>query len=287
MKQWIISLCALVALCACEKPLLQDDDEVGEENGNLVVSVFQIQNTPFPLFTRSTVSDVCTRMNFAVYSSDGTRQKQTNQTFDNAQFGTCTFQLAPGTYRLVVVAHSSNGNPTMADATCIKFTNSQGFTNTYYSTQEVTVEEEQVKVPVSLNRIVSLCRFVITDDIPSEVKKMQFYYTGGSGAFDATTGLGCVNSKQNIEFDVTSGQKQFDLYTFLHDTEGTIHLKVTALDASDSERYTREIDVPLYQNNITWVRGAFFAGSSSASSSIVITDITVNTDWAGEHFLDF
>ena len=38
-------------------------------------------------------------------------------------------------------------------------------------------------------------RFVLTDDIPSDVKKMQFYYTGGSGAFNALTGLGSVNSK--------------------------------------------------------------------------------------------
>lgn len=38
-----------------------------------------------------------------------------------------------------------------------------------------------------------------TDEtIPSDVRKMQFYYTGGSGAFNAATGLGSVASKQTV-----------------------------------------------------------------------------------------
>jgi hypothetical protein len=138
---------------------------------------------------------------------------------------------------------------------------------------------------VSLDRITSLCRFVLTDDeIPAEVKRMRFYYTGGSGAFDATTGLGCVKSKQDVKFDVTATQKQFDLYTFLHDKEGTIHLTVTGLDASGNELYQREFDVPMQQNHITWLTGAFFNGSGSSST---ITGVTVNTDWAGETHLTF
>jgi len=287
MKQLFILLTALFALCACEKTLQQENVESEDENGNLIVRVFQVENTPFESFTRTKISDVFTRMNFAIYDMDGTRVKQTNQTADNEHYGTCSFQLAEGTYRLVVVAHSSNGNPTMADASCIKFTNSQGFTNTYLHSQEVVIAQEKVEVPVSLDRIVSLCRFVITDDIPANVKKLRFYYTGGSGAFDALTGMGCVNSKQNVEFDVDGSQKQFDLYTFLHDTEGTIHLTITALDDSDTELYNQVVDVPLYQNHITWVSGAIFSGGGSSTSSATITTVTINTDWGGEHFITF
>ncbi len=286
MKKIFMLCVALFALCACEKQLQQESVGSGDEDGNLVVRVFQIENTSFESFTRTSITDVISRMNFAVYASDGTRAKQVNQTADQDHYGTCSFQLAEGTYRLVVVAHSSNGNPTMADASCIKFTNSQGFTNTYMNCQEVVIANENVEVPVSLNRIVALCRFVVTDDFPAEVKKLRFYYTGGSGAFDALTGLGCVNSKQDVKFAVDGSQKQFDLYTFLHDTEGTIHLTVTALDANDSELYTQVIDVPLYQNHITWVSGAIFSGGTS-SSTATITGVTINTDWAGEHFINF
>ena len=150
----------------------------------------------------------------------------------------------------------------------------------------MTIGEEAVDYQVSLDRIVSRCSFVLTDEtIPSDVKKMQFYYTGGSGAFNAATGLGSVASKQTVTVDVTGGQKQFDLYTFLHELSDNIALKVTALDASGNVLYERTFDVPMQQNHITWLSGAFFNGSGSSSTSV--TDVTVNTDWAGETHLTF
>lgn len=114
---------------------------------------------------------------------------------------------------------------------------------TFATTQVVNVTNTTAKeLTATLDRIVALCRFVITDDIPADVRKMQFYYTGGSGAFNAATGLGSVASKQTVTFDVSSGsQKQFDLYTFLHDLSDTIALKVTALDASGNVLYERNL----------------------------------------------
>ena len=111
---------------------------------------------------------------------------------------------------------------------------------------------------------------------------MRFYYTGGSGAFDATTGLGCVNSKQSLMFDVADGRKQFDLYTFLHQKEGTIHLKVTAYDAGDNVMLEREFDVPMAQNRMTWFTGAFFSANTMTTSVI-----SVNIEWDDEVYLTF
>ena len=45
----------------------------------------------------------------------------------------------------------------------------------------------------------------------------------------------------------------------------------------------RELDVPIQQNYITWVSGAFFS-SGSTSSTI---GVTINTDWAGETHITF
>lgn len=294
MKKLLIPIgmvCAIVALCvlvACEKALMTEDASIsGDKNGNLHVSVCQIEQTPFGNLTRGAepVANVCTRLNFAIYDEGGMRVKQINQTSDKAGFGQCAFQLEEGTYQLVVVGHSANGNPAMTDPTKIQFTNATGFSDTFLCYGEVTIGEEQVDYEVSLDRIVALCRFVITDDIPAEVKTMRFYYTGGSGAFDATTGLGCVASKQDVKFTVTAGQKQFDLYTFLHDLSDNITLTVTALDASGNELYNRQFDVPMQQNHITWLSGAFFNGSGSSSTTI--GGVTVNTDWAGETHLTF
>ena len=196
-------MCAIVALSvmvSCEKPLMGVESD--EPEGNLKVTVFEIEKTPFGSLTRvaEPASAMCKRLNFAIYTLDGTRVKQVNQTSDAAEFGTASFQLEEGDYQVVVVGHSSNGNPTMTDPSCIKFTNAQGYTDTYLCSGVVTIGAEPMDFQVSLDRIVALCRFVITDDFPADVKQMRFYYTGGSGAFDANTGLGCVNSKQDVKF---------------------------------------------------------------------------------------
>ena len=286
-------LCTLLSLSSCEKAITDDDSVVSgspaDKNANLQVTVFSIEKTPFETFTRAVTpaSEVCTRLNFAIYDEGGSRVKQVNQTSAEADFGKASFQLAEGDYLLVVVGHSSNGNPTMTDPTKVQFTNATGYTDTYLCCAKVTIGEEKVDYQVSLDRITALCRFVLTDtEIPSEVKKLRFYYTGGSGAFNAQTGLGCVNSKQDVKFDITSAQKQFDLYTFLHDTEGTIHLTVSALDASGGIYAERDFDVPMQQNYITWLSGPFFGGSSTTGST-TITGVTINTDWAGETHITF
>ena len=293
----LYALAMTVALVSCEKAIMAVDSTTsGDKNGNLRVSVYQIEQTPFTSITRRAdnattraaqdASKACTRLNFAIYDEGGSRLKQVNQTSDKASFGQCAFQLEEGTYQLVVVGHSASSNPTMTVPTKIQFTNATGYTDTFLCYGEVTIGEESVDYEVSLDRIVALCRFVVTDDIPAEVKKMRFYYTGGSGAFNAVTGLGCVASKQDVKFDVTpTGSKQFDLYTFLHDLSDNIALTVTALDAGGNELYSRQFDVLMQQNHITWLSGAFF--SDSGSSSTTISGVTVNTDWAGETYLTF
>ena len=294
MKKLIVSLGAVFTvlmvftLIACEKALMAEDSDTSDDkNGNLRVRVFQIEQTPFGSLTRAAASEVCTRLNFLIYNTDNSRAKMVNQTSSDKNFGTVSFQLDEGDYQLVVVGHSGSGNPTSTNPLKIQFTNATGFTDTFLSSDDITVKaEDPLEIDVTLVRIVALCRFCLTDDIPADVRKMQFYYTGGSGAFDAYTGLGSVNSKQTVTFDVSDGsQKQFDLYTFLHEESDNIALKVTALDASGNVLYERDFDVPMQQNHITWLTGAFFSGSGSSSTTV--TGVTVNTDWAGELHLTF
>ena len=269
-KQAFLFLALLLLLVSCEKTITSSENNEAPQNGNLVVSV-------------PTDGLTSTRLNFAVYDTSGTRVKQVNQQSGNADFGVANFQLAPGDYLLVVVAHSSNGNPTMSDPKKIQFKNSQGFTDTFLYCDTITVDDSRKEPQVVPKRIVSLCRFVIKDEYPADVKKMRFYYTGGSGAFDATTGLGVVKSKQDVRFEVSATQRQFDLYTFLHNTEGTLHLTVTALDANDDELLHRDFDVPMRQNQITWLQGNLFTGTVTP----VTGNITLNPDWASTDELTF
>ena len=277
-----LAFCILF-LSSCEKPLTTEEEETSESRGNVTVSIFQLGQTPFTEMSRTASADACTRLNFAVYQ-DGTRVKQVNQMFGDATFGTASFQLDEGTYQLVAVAHSCTKNPTMTNPQKIQFTNAGGFTDTFLYQQQLTITDQSQHLSLSLDRVASMCRFVITDAIPAKVKKLHFYYTGGSGTLDANTGLGCVNSKQSVFFDVSSGQKQFDLYTFLHDTTGVIHLTVTAHDADDNVMIEHEFDVPMTRRQITWLSGPFFSGSAAEP---LVTDITINTEWEGESYFTF
>ncbi len=285
MKKLLFFICAITLLTSCEKAITVESENEENLTGNLIVKVFEIEHTPFAAITREAAANACTRLNYAVYDAEGTRVQQINQTSDKEPFGKASFQLEAGNYKVVVVGHSSKSNPTMTNAAKIQFTNATGYTDTFLYSTDVTIGDEPVELQGSLSRIVSLCRFVVTDEFPEGVAKMQFYYTGGSGAFNASTGLGSVNSKQTVTYDVKDGVKQFDLYTFLHATESAISLKVTALDSSDNVLRERDFDVPLIQNQITWLSGAFFSGSSSSSSADVQVD--VDTSWAGENHVTF
>ena len=283
MKYKYLLLSLLVLFISCESPVITDD-EGEEQNGNLRVNVCQLEQTPFSVHSRATtVSEACSRLNYAVYTMDGARVKQINKQSSAADFRSAVFQLEEGDYQLVVVAHSSDGNPTMTNPAKIQFTNAQGFTDTFFCREEVTIGEDPVELNLTLNRNVSLCRFVVTDDYPEGAAKIKFYYTGGSGAFDATTGLGCVNSRQEHTFDLASGQKQFDLYTFLHSTESTIHLRVTVYAGNGNVLSEHTFDVPMQQKHVTVISGDYFTGGSGTTN----VTITINTEWDDETHLSF
>ena len=285
MKHHKLSLLYSLLFCAvvsCEKPIIPGT----EEKGNLTVSIMQIEQMPFGgSTTRGTISRNCTRLNFAVYDSIGSRVRQINQVSTDKNFGTAGFQLPPGNYKVVVLAHSSKGNPTMTNYRKIQFKNDDGFTDTFLCYDSIEIADKTVSLPVSLTRIVSLCRFVISDTIPSHVSRMRFLYTGGSGAFDATTGLGCVNSKQSEFFAVEPGQavSTFDLYTFLKEDQGSLHLQATAYDAKDNVLNDREFDIPMKRRQISKVSGQYFNTSSSGLTVIIALD----PEWEGEQEINY
>ena len=290
MKNLFLLFFLLIGFSACEKPIILDDDEsLTDGEANLVVSVHTIETIPFSSgMSRAAVTDRCTRLNFAVYDSLNTRVKQINQVVGDKDFGIANFNLDPGKYRVVVVAHSSNGNPTMTNPAKIQFKNSQGFTDTFMSNDTVVVGESAVTLPVNIRRIVSLCRFVVTDAVPQNVAQMRFQYKGGSGAFDAATGFGSVNSTQTEFFPVEAGQDStvYDLYTFLHAAEGTIHLQATAYDENDQVLRDREFDIPLKRRMVTKFSGPYFSDASDPSSTISVI-ITFNDDWEGEQVISY
>lgn len=94
-----------------------------------------------------------------------------------------------------------------------------------------------------------------------------------------------MKSKQSETFSVEPGKapSTFDLYTFLHDKEGTIHLQATAYDEKENVLNDREFDIPLKRRQITKVSGQFF-NTASAGLTIIIG---LDPEWEGEEEISY
>lgn len=257
-----------IAFISCEKVVLPDADDNGKQHESGISISFTIANIEQVSFddgvtkTRSTaISSMCSRITFAFFQ-DGEKIKQVSQKSSDSGFGSLTVSLPSGNYKFVVLAHNGSDNPTVTSLEKITFGNNGKLSDTFYYYGELDATESK-DVSLSLKRAVAMVRFITTDAVPTDVKKMKFNYTGGSSTLNAITGLGSVNSQQEETFTVEtaarSGQSEYEIYTFPHDTNGTLKLTVTALMDNDEE-YKKEIfeEVPVTRNQITKYTGKFF-----------------------------
>lgn len=269
MKRILPFMALVLMLCSsCGKTIYdeaEEDKPVDNIKSNLVISV-----TPKglnPIDTRGdgvSLDDYFATINFVVYQK-GAKVKAITQKSSDGTYGTAGFTLNAGTYQLLVLAHSSSSNPSLADPTKLKFTNEDGFSDTFYYYGDVTVTNEKQVVSIELERCTSLLQFVVTDTIPANVSRIWFRMTGGSGTLDATTGYGCVNSTQVVNAQISPDQKPpytFDLYTILKGNEADVTLMVKPFDATDNitdgrfDEFSR--DIHLVRGRITVFKGRFF-----------------------------
>ncbi len=282
-----MAFAAIFMLVSCEKAVFEEEKGT-PKNANLILRVVGFEQIPFDTRAQQDVTQLCSRINVALYQN-GTRVKAVNQKSDDSDFGSVALSLEPGTYQLVVLAHNCSGNATTTDIEKIKFPDNV-VSDTFYYYDEVTVGSSTDTKELVLRRCVSMFRFDITDNIPTDVRTMKFYYTGGSSTFSALSGYGSVNSKQTVKFDITSAKQGkpavFDVYTMLHSEEGTLKMTVTALDAAGNTLYEREFtEVPMTRNTITRYTGTFFEGGSGSKENAYT--FTADGDWTQENSYNF
>ncbi len=291
----VLVYAALTTMSSCEKMNTNDFVEEEKSEANLVLNVITTGNEAI---TRADNNKFWTRLNFVIYKN-GKKVKSINQSEDDEDYGQAKLKLEEDTYQVLVLAHSSDGNPTTTTADKIQFTNAMGFTDTFYYYDTITVTNTKQTHNITLNRVTAMLRFIINDAMPPEVSNLKFYYTGGSGALNATTGLGCVESKQTVIIPVEpsslTSPYSFDLYTIPREPTAKLSLTVTAYDETQTviqERIFKDVEVET--NKITEFGGTFFTnktnpedkedpddpGNTSESEDDIFM-ISANTTWAG------
>ena len=266
-------------LAACEKPII--DETTGKEipsETNVILHFTQYQQEAF---TRSAtdITNLCSRLNIAIFDAEGTKVKTVAQKEGDASYGTVALSLAAGTYRLVVIAHSCDGSATITSTEKVTFPNNK-VTDTFYYYGDLVVTAEKQSYDLTLTRAVAMFRLVLTDEsIPNNVAKLKFYYLGGSSTFSPKDGYGCVNSKQT-EIRSVADDGIYEIFTLPHTEEDVLtKLTVTALDANDNIIKERVFEnVPIIRNQVTRYTGSFFGSGGGATGSGDFR-MTADPDW--------
>lgn len=283
-----VACCAIMsAFPSCQKAVSDlettTDDEESLVKVSFNVSAFASSTEPF---TRAgdngkPLKDVASRLDFMVFYGNTVAALAHQQASDDG-FGTITATLSPGDYTVACVAHNGSGNATVSTATKATFPDNK-VTDTFACGGNITVDNQTTEHPLQVQRSVACFRLVTTDNIPSNVAKMKFYYLNGSNTLNPQTNLGSANSKQTVTFDVTSTVGQhgsWDVYTFPK-AEGanTMQFQITALDSDGNELYQHNFtSVTMQRNQRTVYTGAFFGGDD-ANTGDSFTVTTTDADW--------
>lgn len=303
MKHFILSAtlvyCIGLMFVACEKPIINEnieDDNNQTNNKNLIHLSLNANNIEASKYindnensrvTNTSLKDVCSRISLAIFDSTDKKIKTASQVYSDNNFGHFDINLPQGNYNILFIAHNSDGNPTISSPSEIKFPSNK-ITDTFYYYGNIDLEEE-TDYNITLQRATAKFRFVIKDNTPNNVMQMKFYYTGGSSTLDATTGYGCVNSKQTEYRKVSSnayvGESQYEVYTFPHEETKLLKFEISALSGTSTTSttlYSKIIDnVTMKRNTITQYSGYYFGEEPSGGRGF---DIRIDSEWEQEDF---
>lgn len=240
-------LMMLVAtLTSCEKFALDETStDPHDANANVTFHVSMGKNQSTEFNTKATDSNaiplekVCSRLSLGIFDEIG-KVKTLNTLSTDKGYGNLSVSLDEGEYRVVIIGHNGAGNCTISSPEKIKFSNNK-LTDTFYYYGRLNITSEETEETIELKRAVAQFKVHITDSvIPTNARSIKFYYLGGSSTLDATSGYGCVNSRQTEIFKLAKDQRDYSVYTFPHEDSQGLNMKISILDA-DGKPF-RELD---------------------------------------------
>lgn len=289
-------LSVATAFVSCEKPIIENGEGGGNEEivskgeFKITFNAMQVEQIPFNASAHRAAStqslkDACSRISFVVFDGDK-KVSSVHQASSENSFGKVSMSLSKGTYTLVIIAHNGSAAPTFTSPSKISFKDNK-ITDTFFYCEPISVEDSQ-QFDVTLKRAVAMFRLVVSDNTPADVKRMKFYYTGGSSTFDAVNGCGCVDSRQTEYRDVPTsayeGESVYELYTFPHSDGRQLKMDISALGASGDNALYRQLfeDVPVATNQVTQYTGNFYGENPDGGRSSITIDI--DDAWTQRNF---
>ena len=209
-------------------------------------------------------------MTMVLYQDD-VRVDYVNQENSDPGFGTMSVDLDPGTYQLVVLAHSGQRSPTTTN--CHKISFSAPLTDVFSYYGDVVIGKEASKITVQLTRAVAKIQLNITDEIPEGVSFFNYIYKGASVSFDPATQIGVVSStRRNVEIEKAEGVKTFELYTFVSSDNQTVDWDFAGYSELNEVIGSKKFsDIPVSLRKVTKIDSPVFDGVIEGPTDITFT----------------
>ena len=277
MKQikTLLLIFAAFLCAACEKYVAEEGTQSESKviDGNLVVKAECVvtrageteeNQESLPL------KDRFTRMTMVLYQDD-VRVDYVNQENSDPGFGTMSVDLDPGTYQLVVLAHSGQRSPTTTN--CHKISFSAPLTDVFSYYGDVVIGKEASKITVQLTRAVAKIQLNITDDIPDNVSFFNYIYKGASVSFDPANQIGVASStRRNVEIEKAEGVKTFELYTFVSSDNQTVDWDFAGYSELNEVIGSKKFsDIPVSLRKVTKIDSPVFDGVIEGPTDITFT----------------
>ena len=143
VRTFVLLLMAALAVAACEQPIMGEaeaSEDAEHSEANIILHLSQFEQEDFGTRTAADIAQICSRINIAVFDSEGTKVKSVSQKQSDSEYGTVAMTLASGTYQLVVIAHNGEGSATITSTEVVSFANNK-VTDTFYYCGDLIVTD--------------------------------------------------------------------------------------------------------------------------------------------------
>lgn len=246
------------------------------------------------------IPDNINRLAIKVFNADGVEAATLSQKATDADFGSISLTLAPGTYTFVCVlneakAASDEALAAIAPATITSPTEATipGYVvrDTYRCSKQVLVTSTTQSVTLNMgSRINARFLLTITDAAPAEVTKLVISInpdapqpTGGCLSINPSTGRATsatlYSGNKSVSGSITDTQIDLYLPATESDAPFTTSVKLEGRNSSGTALYTRTITgVQFLPNNVTHATGRLFDPlNTSATFTFGTTDWSTTT----------
>lgn len=274
-KAMIMAVVAAMLLAGCEK-----DVTVTDKAENLKSVRFELDGDfGSPTFTRALSADGSAMTDVWVFDFVNDECVQIlHQESDEDDFGQPTLTMANGEHNVCFVV--SRGDSPTVDETA-KVISWARVSDTFWGEADLTVGQgTSASVGVTLNRVATKLKLVVTDEVPATMAKMTVtpakWYYGlnywmGEPADERSGQARTVNVPAS--YAGTSGQLTMSIYGISGSDEWNTGVTVTATDASDAVLGTATIaSAPFKANRQTQYTGRLFSKDGGFT-------LTLNDEW--------